>query len=306
MEIKNIKNVKILDIFDMKEKDLKKYIILDKSIIFEENKHIDNIIKYFIHSLKLPNEIKNNIGKYILCICQNINLKIFDYLIEYNKKTADNFILTNNNINYIKHYLKICNYNVTLFYPQKFWNIKNSNKYLIFKDTNKYIYEKRFKNKTIKTCFDIQFFNIDIKIYDIENFYNNGGYLCGEKILVKLFTFVTFYVDPWYIEKLLEENINLNNKYICIKDFLYSLIKHMHFGNAVIIILDNNYIIIGHPYFNNFKYIVNNVLILEISKFENIGKIVIPYYFTLDQIIKNRYKMKLYKKIKSKKKNKYI
>lgn len=74
----------------------------------------------------------------------------------------------------------------------------------------------------------------------------------------------------------------------------------------LLIILDNNYIIIGHPYFNNFKYIVNNVLILEISKFENIGKIVIPYYFTLDQIIKNRYKMKLYKKIKSKKKNKYI
>ena len=82
----------VLDLFQLNKKELNKYNLLSrKPIILEEDIHIDNIVKYFI-PLKIPHEIKYNIGKYILYYSKDINLKILDYLIKYDDiKYINNF-----------------------------------------------------------------------------------------------------------------------------------------------------------------------------------------------------------------------
>lgn len=333
--------MKKIDLFDIKEEELNKYIILDrKPIIFEENKHINNIVNYFIYSLTLPYEIKNKIGKYVLYTCKDINLKILEYLINCEEKTYINdFILTNNNIDYIKCYLNNCNYNLIIFhcefnfspqfYPSniEICNIKKSNNcLLIFTNTNSNYYSKnsilyllsnviknnkfinKYKNEDIETCFNIDFFtNINIEMltnYMNEEFelYNYGLYRYldkdeKEKSLLNIFMFVTLYTALSYIKGiLLAGDIDLDNKYVNIKDFSYSLIKHMNLGNAVIITIDDKYIIFCCPNIKCFKNGICNLLLLELNKIGNIGNIVIPHY----PINKNKRKIDIYKKIKDK------
>ena len=123
--------------------DLNKYYILDRTpIIFDEEKHINNILKYFINILKLPYEIKLNIGKYVLYSSNDVNLKILDYLINCDEEQyIDIFILNNNTIEYIKSFLNKCNYDLLLFYYNRLtdsgkklinqFNLKENNKYLL-------------------------------------------------------------------------------------------------------------------------------------------------------------------------------
>jgi hypothetical protein len=109
--------------------------------------------------------------------------------------------------------------------------------------------------------------------------------------------FVTLYTALSYIKgMLLAGDIDLDNKYVNIKDFAYSLIKHMNPGNSVIITIDDKYIIFCCPNFKDFKHGICNLLLLELNKIGNIGNIVIPHY----PINKNKGKIDIYKKIKDK------
>lgn len=334
----------VLDLFQLDKKELNKYNFLSRRpIILEEDIHIDNIVKYFI-PLKIPYEIKYNIGKYILYYSKDINLKILDYLIKYDDiKYINNLILTNNNIEYIKNFLNKCNYNLLFFHYEYSWygniilvkllNIKYYNKYLLIFTNNNRNYSKtwildelsfikgnrlpidKYKNEHIETCFNLDFFTMDIikfeeymfnEHYDyfiksreeILKIYNNINEKTLKKILYlisnKIMIFDDYMIkDKSVITDIVIDDDILNNKYINIKDFAYLLIKYIYVGFAIIIIIEENYIIFGCPSVDHdWSDNLHTVFLFEINKD---GSISIPNY-SFNEIINEydkRYEIKL-------------